>query len=144
MQTDALLKAEIEAGAWVTPSGDPIIAVHLTDEGPCTYCGEQIVGYVAETQSGMRQACPGKPALVWRWFNGQFEAWHIDCFEKPGLFFDWTMNANRTVHIVGCRHAHADKKNEQTFHGMRGEARHAFDYTRFCGHCAPLSRWLDQ
>lgn len=132
MQTKVRIK-DIREGAWTTPGGDPFVEVLDTDEGDCAYCGDVIYGRHAVTASGMTQAVD---CLVWRWFDGKFEPWHIDCLTRWS--FDWTMNRNRTVHIVGCRHAETDG---ETYSGTRGEARHMLN-DRFCKQCAPIDQWV--
>lgn len=127
------LKKEIQEGAWTTPGGDPFVDRVVTDEGDCAYCGEPVYGCHGVTESGMKLAII---CTVWRWFNNEFEVWHKDCLKRWS--FAWTMNANKTVHIVGCRHAEPDG---QTYQGTRGEARHILN-DRFCNHCAPLAKWL--
>lgn len=155
-KAEKILSEEIRAGAWVTPGGDPVTTISHTNEGPCGYCGETVNGYTATTAGGFKLAMPGT-SVAYRWetvlvefdeeaeegrrlrFEQRFVPWHVDCMD---WLFDWTMNANGTVHIAGCRHAQADPKNERVYHGTRGEARHMLN-DRFCGKCAPLQKWLD-
>lgn len=132
--TKAEIRAEIEAGAFTTPSGDPIVAVRDCIDGWCVYCGEAIAAKIAVTKAGMTMAAPGHCTMR-RWFNNQLEPWHIECFER--WIFHWSKNDNGTVHIVGCRYAQSGDQ----FQGTRSEARILLG-DRFCGCCAPLERWL--
>lgn len=129
-------KLDAAEGAWVTPGGEPILLTHLHDEGDCAYCGLRVYSFIDVTASHLMLAHPGT-CMVWRWFNSEFEPWHIECFDR--WLFSWTQNRNGTVHIGGCRHAEPDGDRYQ---GTRGEARVMLG-DRFCRTCAPIEHWID-
>lgn len=132
------VQAEIEAGAWTTPGGDPVVAVTESDEGNCAYCGDIIYGRWITTKSGMTQVAPGT-CLVMRWFGKQLEPWHADCYERFNI--RWCQAADgETIHRENCEHAPTGD-DVRTFECTRGEARVIFD-APFCEVCAPIEFWV--
>jgi hypothetical protein len=128
----AAAKSDIEAGAFVPPGRDPVVAEVDTYGGMCGYCGEVIIGRVSISARGAQLAVT---PLAWRWINKELVPWHCDCLK---WVMHWVQNADGTVHLTGCQLADADGLKLE---GTRGELRWALD-PEFCETCAPLDAWF--